>query len=70
MQKTLLVAALLAGSAFVASAQTPAPVPTAANQVASAPLPISEYVKNPQYMSPQISPSGKHLLVLVRWQVA
>lgn len=59
MQKTLLVAALLAVSAASAIAQAPAAA------AASAPLPVSEYVKLPQYLSPRLSPSGKHLLVLV-----
>lgn len=61
MSKTSLVAALFALLVQGALAQNPAAAPVSP----LSPLPVSEYVKNPQYMSPRLSPSGKYLLVLV-----
>jgi dipeptidyl aminopeptidase/acylaminoacyl peptidase len=55
--KQHLLATALAFACLGASAQPSPP--------ASAPLPVADYVKLPQYMSPRLSPNGKSLSVLV-----
>lgn len=58
--KQVFFAAAIAMSA-AAMAQPTAPV----TAVDAAPAPLRDYLSPPQYMNPQLSPSGKHLLVLV-----